>query len=126
MHVRHGDKFIETQPYPFSRYMKELKKNWPHVKRVFIASDDKYVFFEASLNEEYKEYQFMFINEMKFHKEGWELFRSLLCEIYILSECDYFLGTLTSNLGRLAWELMHAKKPTAQVVSLDSPWYGSP
>jgi hypothetical protein len=128
MHIRHGDKFLETFPHPFSQYMELLKAKWPHVKRVFLASDDKFVFFESFLSDKYKKdgYEFLYVMDETFYKSDWENFRSLLCDIYILSECDYFVGTMSSNLGRLVWELMYSKKPGAQVLSLDSPWWNTP
>lgn len=51
---------------------------------------------------------------------------STILDILILSECDYFIGTLSSHFGALAYELSYANKGYhAPYISLDYPWSGS-
>lgn len=47
---------------------------------------------------------------------------------WLLSEVDCLVSSFSSNLGRLAYELMVAKRgiAAAQAISLDLPWYAQP
>ena len=40
-------------------------------------------------------------------------FENLLTDIYFMSKCDFFVGTFSSQLGRLIYELMQIKHPDA-------------
>jgi hypothetical protein len=44
---------------------------------------------------------------------------------YFLSRVDFFVGTSSSQVGRMAYELMQTFHPNAakNFVSLDDPWY---
>uniref|UniRef100_A0A7S1HK44 GT23 domain-containing protein n=3 Tax=Hemiselmis andersenii TaxID=464988 RepID=A0A7S1HK44_HEMAN len=49
-----------------------------------------------------------------------------LVDILLLSQCDYFVGTLSSHFGALAYELSWANKGYhIPHISLDHPWSGS-
>jgi glycoprotein 6-alpha-L-fucosyltransferase len=126
VHVRHGDKFMESKTPPFSKYMEAVRKNFHGITRVFIASDDNYVFFESEMHPDYADFEFLWVETPPFESEPWKRFRKLLCDVYILSECDHFLGTMTSNLGRLVWELMNSKRQGARMVSMDSDYWTTP
>ena len=61
-----------------------------------------------------------------------------IANVWLLSESDVFVGTFSSNLGRLAFELMGSRSRWAQAaqlpstqpspiaVSLDLAWYAYP
>jgi len=52
-------------------------------------------------------------------------------DVWLLSECDYFVGTFSSNIGRVVAELMYAATnvdpiATRRAVSVDKPWVTDP
>lgn len=161
MHVRHGDKYTESEPLAFKEYMKAVQQRFPEARRIFLMTDDVHTRFEAFINAEYhSRYEFLYLDidtllfdSHNIHNNNHynnnyntyddatttkyrgplyrtysesERLRALLCEIWIASECDGLVATMSSNLGRLIWELMYAKRPHARLVSLQSDWYSTP
>jgi hypothetical protein len=108
--------------------MQQIQEHFPQARRVFIATDDTYIFFDTRFNEEYKAagFEFLYVMDRKFKRTDSEKFRALLCDIWILSECDHLVAAMTSNFARLAWELMYSKNPRAKMVSLQSQWWPTP
>ena len=45
--------------------------------------------------------------------------RGIIVDIFILAEADFFVGTFSSNIGRLVYELMLSRRPDAEAESLD-------
>ncbi|XP_076825092.1 alpha-(1,6)-fucosyltransferase-like [Clavelina lepadiformis] len=86
-------------------------------ERVYVASDDlASVIPEA--HSKYPSFTFLYLAEDKKPlkdmtqtvkgRETEEELVSLVCDLMILSRSDYFIGTYSSNIGRLVVQLMHS------------------
>eukprot|EP01132_Coremiostelium_polycephalum_P003225 gene3225-4037_t len=123
MHVRHGDKFREAQLLPFSFYLEAMSViNLTNIHTVFLMTDDPGVIEEAKMIST-PELQFKYLDiervdhsgtipkEAHFYftddpsKYGYELYT----EMEIASDCEYFIGSLTSNIDRYVVELGNFK-----------------
>ncbi|CAK8685962.1 unnamed protein product [Clavelina lepadiformis] len=101
-------------------------------RRVYIASDDQRVVEEAKSKFPNYEFAHYWLGEK--HKSSTTINRNTLdgllaivCDVILLSEGDYFVGTYSSNIGRLVKELRDSRKDTFfSAQSLDSDMrYGS-
>ena len=98
-------------------------------KNVFVASDEPSVLEELKLR--YSQYKFhmntnssiqaAFKVRYKVNGALWNIIQ----DTYLLSQSDFLVCTFTSNICRLAMELMHEHypDPTENVVSLDIQWF---
>ena len=55
----------------------------------------------------------------------------LIADVEHLARCDYFVGTMSSNVGRLVVELQFARRlvdplQAGTSISLDGPWKTDP
>mmetsp|Transcript_30275 Transcript_30275/g.78310 ORF Transcript_30275/g.78310 Transcript_30275/m.78310 type:complete len:657 (+) Transcript_30275:153-2123(+) len=136
VHVRRQDKRVESPLFSVDTYFRCVPKN---TKAVFVASDDASVvneeatlgfktFMRASEREDLSAATSAGIKvtpqNMTAHLVG------VLSDIVGLSSCDVFIGTLSSNLGRLAFELQSAWNVAFSApsfaYSLDTLWHNYP
>lgn len=153
VHVRRSDKVgHEAQKYELAQYVQEMdhllrmSDKGDGVKRnfhnsygenygisVYLATDDPAVMQEAL--QRFPQYNWHFMEETATRtntesvtrrlsdKEG---MMELLFDIVMLSKGDYFVGTFSSNIGRIIEELFAMKyvDPAEYSLSLDSTWWG--
>lgn len=151
VHVRHGDscpKWDDEHSHlpgakceAFEKYLEamEVMRDLYNASRALICTDDPGIISQLG---QHKGWQFMhvpFAREL-FSESDWAIELRLvmatidrrlvaettLLDILLLSHADYFVGTLSSHFGALAYELSYATKGYhAPYVSLDYPWAGS-
>jgi len=130
MHVRGGDKRTEYQLHPFQEYLNKAK--WFNalygVKDIFLVSDDKDVIQQATADTDFNIFWAQIQRDSGGSNEvtevGHEVMVKVLKEIFIASQCQLWIGTLSSNFGDVIWELMIASNhgTVPPYVSLDIPW----
>ncbi|WAR24345.1 FUT8-like protein [Mya arenaria] len=140
VHIRRTDKIQqhEARFHTLSEYIFHVA-NWYDAyeavhgftqRTVFLASDSPDVFEEAV--KEYPNYTFIFNNQTlptadsEDHKSMEELpLHGIVFDIQLLSRCEFIVCTMSSNVCRLAYELMqlHHGDASEKVVSLDIDYY---
>ncbi|KAL5243985.1 hypothetical protein ACI65C_011395 [Semiaphis heraclei] len=139
IHVRRTDKLLgEASFHKLEEYMyhveeyyklKELNGEY-HKKRIYLATDDATLFDEARLK--YPEYDV--IGDPEISKNAGTQKRELdssimniITDIHFLSQCDHIVCTFSSNVCRLAYEIMNSLQPDASTKfnSLDDTFYFS-
>ena len=126
--VRRSDKvtFGEAAFYHLDEYMVHVEEYYKvlsyrqkvDVKRVYLATDTKGLLEEAQ--RRYPDYVFItsnsgtaqFIGEQD-DRNSADAIWSILLDLYFLSKSDYLVCTFTSNVCRLAYEMMQAEKTDA-------------
>ncbi|CAI6347476.1 unnamed protein product [Macrosiphum euphorbiae] len=139
LHIRRTDKLInEASLHKLEEYMYHVEEYYKlkeldgvyDTKRIYLATDDPTLFDEARLK--YPEYDI--IGDPEISKTGTVLKRELdgsimniNIEIYFLAHCDYLVCTFSSNVCRLAYEIMNSLQPdaSAKFTSLDDTFYFS-
>ncbi|XP_045211518.1 alpha-(1,6)-fucosyltransferase-like [Mercenaria mercenaria] len=139
LHVRRTDKISEALYHNLTEYMKFAEKWYiAYEKRagktgirrkIYLATDDPSVVTEA--RRDFPDY--IFINDINStiaanNRKTRYQFSSLidiLLDIYLLSECDYLVCTMSSNVCRLAFEMMQPRFIDASKYShsLDCGYY---
>ncbi|XP_053381463.1 alpha-(1,6)-fucosyltransferase-like [Mercenaria mercenaria] len=133
VHVRRTDKEIESKYHDLSEYMTHVEKwfdayNRRHgtvQRRVYIASDEPSVLSQA--RESYPNYTFVCNVESAILAKRLDTrfsessFYGLILDLHMLSTSDFFVCTLSSNTGRLVYELMNVRYWDApdRIKSLD-------
>merc|ERR1712061_824859 len=51
MHVRHGDKASAISVFSFQSEMAMARQTWPHVRSVFVSTDDQSILSDVHLSE---------------------------------------------------------------------------
>jgi hypothetical protein len=131
MHIRGGDKHTEYRLHPFREYLNKAKwfKTLYGVKNIFLVSDDAMAISQATTNSE----GFNILWSSNDREEGGSqeatevghlVMLKVLKDIFIASQCQFWIGTLSSNFGDTIWELMVARNAGTipPYVSLDIPW----
>ncbi|CAG5127667.1 unnamed protein product [Candidula unifasciata] len=118
IHIRRTDKLIlESASYPVEEYMYHVKEYYDQVeqtqpgitRRVYITTDEPTV-----LSEAIKKYpNYIFINDFNgtrtatmASRNSKESLHGIITDVYHLARCDYLVCTFSSNVCRLAYELM--------------------
>eukprot|EP01132_Coremiostelium_polycephalum_P003226 gene3226-4038_t len=119
IHVRHGDKIIESKIYPFSDYLDALYSlNLTGRYTVFVMSDDPGVINTAKkISTPELEFRFLEVERLDKDTDAFKYFTDspskygyeLYSEIDIASDCEYFIGSLSSNIDRYIIELGNIK-----------------
>ena len=142
IHVRRNDKIIENESkyYPIAEYMKyakeyfekeEFKKKNKFIsKQVFIASDDESVFDE--IRKKYPEYKVLG-DELRtrsaslMSRYDFESLKYLITDIHMLSQSDYIVCTLSSNVCKLAHSIQQQRfvDGSRRLYSLEDSWLNS-
>ena len=118
LHLRRTDKLAEAQFFDLPEYVSALA----NASRVFLASDDTRV--AQTLRARYPGVQWMSLRRMTAPAKGlhWALERAhmlsvrdpaleeALIEVLLLARADTFVGTYSSNFGRLGWLLALARR----------------
>lgn len=110
IHVRRGDKKKEIAYQPLEAYMTYVKEYYDILeltrkivkRRVFIASDDPNIPVEAK--KKYPDYEFLFDYEYSTDVQNYEDKNKnpfpIYLEMRLMSMCDCWIGTFSSNIGR--------------------------
>jgi len=131
MHVRGGDKHTEYRLHPFQEYLNKAKwfKTLYGVKNIFLVSDDSLAIKQATENPEgfkiiWSTNQRESGGSQEVSEVGHEVMVKVLKDVFIASQCQFWIGTLSSNFGDAIWELMVARNAGTipPYVSLDIPW----
>ncbi|CAK8681760.1 unnamed protein product [Clavelina lepadiformis] len=127
IHVRRTDKLVkEARKFEIEEYMDPVVAWYDsqvgdarnYTKRVYVASDDLASVIPDARNK-YPNYDFVYntVDDKKLLKDMKQTVQSrqteeelaaFVCDLMILSESDYFVGTYSSNVGRLITQLMHS------------------
>ncbi|XP_032517976.2 alpha-(1,6)-fucosyltransferase [Danaus plexippus] len=137
VHIRRTDKVgTEAAFHHIDEYMVHVKEYYrtlemtKHVdkKRVYLATDDANVLQDA--RNKYKEYEFLgdpsIAKTAATHRRYTPLsLTGLLVDLHMLAMCDYIVCTFSSQVGRVAYEMMQANRPDASdsFHSLDDIYY---
>ncbi|XP_035707947.1 alpha-(1,6)-fucosyltransferase-like [Folsomia candida] len=135
IHIRRTDKIgQEAVFYPLDMYMKPAREYFSSLgqiegKRVFLATDDPRVVKEAC--QKYKSPEWEIHADLKVAESAAISKRlngsliGIFQDLDLLSDCEFIICTLSSQVCRLAYELMQAKRSDAsgRIISLDSEYY---
>ena len=129
IHVRRGDKASEVALQSLQKYVDAVKIL--NTSNVFIATDDggvietlremlapRKVYFTTG-SEERRGHSQLKLNQAGM-KRNYMKTITLLAELEIIRRADYFVGTFSSNVGRLAHILREGDARTS--ISLDDRW----
>lgn len=135
VHVRRTDKVgTEAAYHDIDEYMTKVDQYFdeleikPDVKRVFLASDDPKVITTA--RNRYPNYKIIGDPEIaetasvsKRYSDS--SLQGIIIDIHLLSLCDYLVCTFSSQVCRVAYELMQTYYPDAynKFASLDDIYY---
>eukprot|EP01103_Thecamoeba_quadrilineata_P006037 TRINITY_DN15774_c0_g1_i1.p1 TRINITY_DN15774_c0_g1~~TRINITY_DN15774_c0_g1_i1.p1 ORF type:complete len:404 (+),score=61.62 TRINITY_DN15774_c0_g1_i1:32-1243(+) len=139
LHIRGGDSchVAERVCYRLKDYMKTVQRyrELYGVSTIYLSTDSEQAIIDT---KNFPEFKFVYLDVDRKHydvkvfvedrrEEGqlnqkYEVELSMT-DIWLMSECGYFLGTFSSNFGRLAFELMVAKiNYVPPYASLDIGW----
>ncbi|RKP17382.1 hypothetical protein ROZALSC1DRAFT_24264 [Rozella allomycis CSF55] len=139
VHIRRTDKIgLEAKYYSLDEYMEHVEKYFRKlessqsvkVKAVFLATDEPQVIQEAK--SRYKEYIFYtndhaasLANHVYGSRYSDSSLHGVFSDVYHLSNTDFLVCTMSSQICRLAYELMQTKHTdkSNSFVSLDDPYY---
>ena len=124
--MRRSDKLIkEAIEYPLDAYMKHVNDFYdlleliepfkPSKRIVYLTSDEPTVLNETL---KYPNYEFIYSYrssqtsklKLRYTKDSFE---HLITDVHFMAKCQFFVGTFSSQLGRLVYELMQFKHPDA-------------
>jgi hypothetical protein len=151
MHVRHGDKVVESKfLVPFWRYMDraETYRKKYGVSHVYLQTDNDALLRELPAFEA-KGWSFSFPRIARFDyslngtsdqmRANWwsNLMRKVgvanfthdvLMDIYLARECHYFIGSMSSTFSRTVWSLIIGRNQgvTTPAISVDMIWGPNP
>ncbi|XP_032682705.1 alpha-(1,6)-fucosyltransferase isoform X2 [Odontomachus brunneus] len=135
IHVRRTDKVgTEAAYHDIDEYMTKVDQYFdeletkPDVRRVFLASDDPKVITTARKN--YPNYEIIGDPEIAETASVAKRYsdtslQGIIMDIHLLSECDYLVCTFSSQVCRVAYELMQTFYTDAynKFTSLDDIYY---
>ncbi|RNA03521.1 Alpha-(1-6)-fucosyltransferase, partial [Brachionus plicatilis] len=138
VHVRRTDKVgTEASYHALSEYMKhvkeffdfyDLKTSTKNMRTVYLATDDLSVLKEA--RENYRDYRFI-SDEINAETASLnkryspESAQGVILDIHFLSQCDFLVCTLSSQVCRMAYEIQQTRFPDGswRFKSLDDVYY---
>ncbi|KAM3918065.1 alpha-(1,6)-fucosyltransferase isoform 1-T2 [Leptodactylus fuscus] len=137
VHVRRTDKVgTEAAFHPIEEYMVHVEEHFQLLarriqidkKRVYLATDDPGLLQEAK--SKYPQYQFISDNSISWsaglHNRYTEnSLRGVILDIHFLSQSDFLVCTFSSQVCRVAYEIMQTLHPdaSANFHSLDDIYY---
>lgn len=119
MHVRRGDKSWEVKgDFSFELYEKVVRRLWPNIRHVFLMSDDEAVIAAATAPRKSTNGTAAGQPPLHYHHTRWTrdagstphahmgsdpaaAVHALLADVAVAANAYGFVGTHTSNLGRL-------------------------
>ncbi|XP_013136337.1 PREDICTED: alpha-(1,6)-fucosyltransferase [Papilio polytes] len=137
VHIRRTDKVgTEAAFHHIREYMTHVQDYYDqleltravHTRRVYLATDDANVLEDA--RKKYPEYEFVgdasIAKTAATHRRYTPLsLAGLLVDLRMLASCDYIVCTFSSQVGRVAYEMMQANRADAanSYFSLDDIYY---
>ncbi|XP_031437164.1 alpha-(1,6)-fucosyltransferase isoform X1 [Clupea harengus] len=137
IHVRRTDKVgTEAAFHPIEEYMAQVEEQFQllarrlHVdkKRVYLATDDPTLLQEAKAK--YPDYEFISDNAISWsaglpNRYTENSLRGVILDIHFLSQTDFLVCTFSSQVCRVAYEIMQTLHPDASSYfrSLDDIYY---
>ncbi|XP_016084563.1 alpha-(1,6)-fucosyltransferase-like [Sinocyclocheilus grahami] len=137
VHVRRTDKVgTEAAFHPIEEYMVHVEEQFQYMaqrghvdkKRVYLATDDPSLLQEAKVK--YTDYEFISDNSISWsaslHNRYTEnSLRGVILDIHFLSQTDFLVCTFSSQVCRVAYEIMQTLHPDASAFfrSLDDIYY---
>ncbi|XP_072425246.1 alpha-(1,6)-fucosyltransferase isoform X2 [Chiloscyllium punctatum] len=137
IHVRRTDKVgTEAAYHPIEEYMVHVEEHYKFLarkteidkKRVYLATDDPTLLQEAK--SKYPDYEFISDNSISWsaglHNRYTEnSLRGVILDIHFLSQADFLVCTFSSQVCRVAYEIMQTLHPdaSANFRSLDDIYY---
>ncbi|NP_001280620.1 alpha-(1,6)-fucosyltransferase-like isoform X1 [Bombyx mori] len=137
VHIRRTDKVgTEAAFHHIHEYMAHVKDYYDQleltrpvdVRRVYLATDDANVLDDA--RQKYPEYTFLgdpsIAKTAATHRRYTPLsLTGLLVDLHMLAMCDYLVCTFSSQVGRVAYEMMQSNRVDASnsFFSLDDIYY---
>lgn len=127
MHVRRGDKIIESDLYDVEKYFELLP---PDTKNILLHSDDYRVIPE--IKQKYPEYNFYSITDVKYqgyiHNEYLalpgqkrrEIVINLLANVELFKNANHYIGSFDSNVGMFV-NMYRGGKNSTDVLKRE--WY---
>jgi hypothetical protein len=147
VHIRRGAKWTETPDLPLSAYRTALL-SLPRTPSLYVATDDASVarsvvadwsdVWNVTLGEAHRFDGAGESGGVSYRDEirrrwsgGGNDALDLIADVEHLARCDYFVGTMSSNVGRLVVELQFARRlvdplQAGTSISLDGPWKTDP
>lgn len=134
--IRRTDKGKEAALYPVEEYMKPVEEwfrryemtHTLQTRRVFVASDDPKVLEECKTK--YPDITFIgdqnvAISAALSSRYTESSLRGIIQDVHMLSISDFLVCTFTSNVCRIAYELMqqHHVDASDRFISLDKQWH---
>ncbi|XP_078089508.1 alpha-(1,6)-fucosyltransferase isoform X1 [Mustelus asterias] len=137
VHVRRTDKVgTEAAYHPIEEYMVHVEEHYKFLarktevdkKRVYLATDDPTLLQEAK--SKYPDFEFISDNSISWsaglHNRYTEnSLRGVILDIHFLSQADFLVCTFSSQVCRVAYEIMQTLHPdaSANFRSLDDIYY---
>ncbi|XP_038641096.1 alpha-(1,6)-fucosyltransferase [Scyliorhinus canicula] len=137
VHVRRTDKVgTEAAYHPIEEYMVHVEEHYKFLtrkievdkKRVYLATDDPTLLQEAK--SKYPDFEFISDNSISWsaglHNRYTEnSLRGVILDIHFLSQADFLVCTFSSQVCRVAYEIMQTLHPdaSANFHSLDDIYY---
>lgn len=133
--IRRSDKVIEATTFSVENYMRHVEEYYDALelnekidkRRIFLASEDAQVIDEVV--QKYPQYEVISdraaAESDKDKRYSYKSLLGVLADIKMLSMCDYLVVTFSSNVGRMAYELMQSSSTDAsqKVVTMDRLYY---
>ena len=129
IHIRRTDKVStkEARRYEDLEYIAKANQHFqlqrPQEKLVYLASDNSSD--QESLRQRFTDVSFKGSAKSMGREYCGDGFLGIVVDILMLAKSSYFIGTFSSNVGRLAYELMqalHTEDMSNQAFSLDALW----
>lgn len=133
LHIRRGDKEKETREVPLTRYKSAINLLDPSAETpIFLATDEgaiisrfrelvhpRPLYFVHDTTRRHGHVQA--VQNRIYPQENRARVVSFLAEIEALKRADYFIGTSSSNVGRVV-HLLREGRDVGSSVSLDFQW----
>jgi hypothetical protein len=130
LHIRRGDKLVsEAKLVELDQYVAAMQETMPQLTRVFIATDDYAVVKEFKERHPQYEIETLCQQTQKGYQQSSHnqassaakraVIHGILADIECLCRAEHFIGTFSSNIGRLIALRLGLEKCT----SLDDEWH---
>ena len=134
LHIRRTDKQKEAKLFNIDEYMVKIKAFFDHLakrkinikRRVFVTTDEPHLI--PQLKSKYTNYQFSHPPLKQLEAGPYTTrysalhLKHFMRDLFLLAECDYLVVTMTSNVGRLAYELhevIYSRTQSQHFTSMD-------
>ncbi|XP_064470144.1 alpha-(1,6)-fucosyltransferase-like [Ornithodoros turicata] len=134
LHVRRTDKGSEASYHEVEEYMEHAEEYFANIagpvpRRIYVATEEPSVFRE--LRKKFPRY--LFLGDEKASQDASNrstryspsALQAVVKDIFLLSQCDLVVCTLSSGVCRVAYELMQERRTdaTSHIVSLDVDYF---